>query len=349
MRQIKNGLLSLFLFFLTSSLFSIEIFLAPVYRFELTNETGTFHKKNPTRDLYNLIQQRDDSGALQITRLLEKRVGVPQTLLDVTELCEYHGIQFLLYGYIKKTNHSYDAEIKLYDHEKHEIRYVFYAKDNLENYERMLKDLRGKIIEYFYTDLGLSPTEEDKEAEEGYIGLNFGLGYWTPIGSWSSFLSGIVTTDLGAHLVPVNPLFEWQKYSFFLRYGLIVSYALGMNKPDYESFYLHLFRIKVPVDLCAQWYDRHLIYFSLAPQLQFDLLIQDRLYDGPFTGKTSVMGLSLAIGYEYRFENSKFALGLSNTFDFAFYSNAQIIYRPFVYGVYRFNPIKSGEKESENP
>jgi hypothetical protein len=327
----------------SKNLCCVEICIAPIVQFEAGSDLEA--ETNISKDLYRLIKISDESGALKIVLLNKKEVGIPKSILDASEICEFQSIKFLIYGYLKKTENYYDAELKIYDHQRHEIREVFYAKDTLTNYKDLLDLLSGKLVDYFYNTLGFAPPEEKKEKETGYMSLDFGVGYWTPFGVWLDSLAGLISTDLSVKLTPVNPLFKLYFCSFFLRYGLNLSYCLGMNRPGYESYFLHTIKLRTPIDICAEWKQHNIAFFSIAPMFQIDLLVQDRLYDEIYKEQSAVMGISIAFGYEYLFENNKFVLGLINRIDAAFYSDLFVSVHPTIYGMYRFKPFIKGEEK----
>lgn len=244
---------------------------------------------------------------------------------------------------MKITGNYHDFEVKLYDREAGGLKTVFYSKNTTSGYDELVETMSMRIITYFYKTLGVTKRKAEAEKERGVIDLESGLGYWIPFDSWAESLMGLVSVHFSSSLTPVDPLFKWDIFSFALGYGIGVDYSLGMNNEGFESYSLHSIRMGFPVTLSLLWYYRNKIIFQLAPELQLDILIQDRLYGSVVSKKSAAFSLSANLGYEYLFTDNRFSVGFVARFHTAFYKNILFSIEPSFYCRYRFNPLDEGK------
>ena len=122
-----------------------------------------------------------------------------------------------------------------------------------------------------------------------------------------------------------------------------MDYSLGMNREGFESYFFHTVRMGFPVTLSALWHYRNKIIFQLAPELQLDILIQDRLYGSVVFEESAAFSLSANLGYEYLFTDKRVSVGFAARFHTAFYENILFSIEPSFYCRYRFNPTGKGD------
>jgi len=331
-------LLSIIYFVASIYTWSFDLSLANLYQYSPNG--NDFKERDITKDLFNSLRETDKEGLLSLSRTKSK--DIPKSILDTAGICEAENRDFVLYGFLKATGHYYDFEVKLYDREASEIKTVFYAKNTALGYEELVQTMSERIITCFYKTLGVTRRNMEEEKERGVIDIEGGLGYWIPFDPWVESLMGLVSVHLSSSLTPVDPLFKWDIFTFALGYGIGLNYSLGMNKEGFESYFLHSIRMGFPVSLSAIWHYRNKVVLQIAPELQLDLLYQDRLYGSVVGEKSAVFSLSSSIGYEYLFTEKLFSLGFAARLHTAFYKNILFSLEPSFYGRYRFNPMDKG-------
>lgn len=337
MRTLKL-LISIVYILLSTSIWSFDLTLANLYQYSPNG--NTFIEENITGDLFKSIRESDKEGILSLSRT--GNPVIPKSILDAAILSESEKNDFILYGFLKVDRNFYDFEVKLYDHIVGEIKTVFYAKNSSSDYNNLVRTMSERIITYFYKTLGVTKRKEEAGKERGVIDIESGLGYWIPFDPWAETLMGLVSFHVSSSLTPVDPLFKWDIFTFALSYGIGLDYSLGMNKEGFESYSLHLLRMGFPVSLSAVWHYSNKIVFQIAPELQLDILVQDRLYGSMVNEKSTVFSLSTSIGYEYLFTDKRLSLGFAARFHTAFYKNILISIEPSFYCRYRFNPLNKG-------
>ncbi len=337
--RIKKLLISIIYISLTISIWSFDLCLANLYQY--SPDGSIFTENDIERDLFKSLRETDKEGVLSISRTNSN--NIPKSILDTAALSESENVNFILYGFIKVTENYYDFEVKLYDREAGEIKNIFYAKNTTSSYRDLVHTMSSRIIAYFYKTLGITKRKSEEEKEHGVIDIETGLGYWMPFDPWAESLMGLVSVHLSSSLTPINPLLKWDVFTFALGYGIGLDYSLGMNKEGFESYSLHLLRMGFPVSLSATWHYRNKIVLQIAPELQLDILFQDRLYGSVVGEKSAVFSLSTSIGYEYLFTDKRLSLGFATRLHTAFYNNILFSIEPSFYCRYRFNPMDKGD------
>jgi len=329
--------------------FSIGIYIADLniypesFDIEITQIEG-----EATTLLYNLIKKEDYSGLLNINLISNIKAAdkpVIKSSIDASELCELMQINYLVYGHIKKTYEYYDAEIKIFDNEKKEVRKIFYEKAEIGNINELINSLSKKCTAYLYEILGLN--EAALERKRGFGGINIynSAGYWVPIGEWWTLITGLVTIETGLIVTPLNHFVRKRNFGFYLRFGVIPSYSLAMNKPDYLKALFHSVTIKISTDACFEFFNKNVFTIGFGPQLQLDILYQEKLYDDPYINTTIAFSLYTSIGYEHWFfKTENFAIGINNVFDFTFYNNFYMDYKIYFYTAYKIKLSKKSKK-----
>jgi hypothetical protein len=303
---------------------AIELYLAPL---AVQDETGKSveGQEKPEADLLQAFQKIAVGEAVSIRSAPIGSEELPRSFLDAARLSEWGGYQYLLYGYVKKGEYSYSAEVKLLERERKEVVSVFFAGDDRAHYQRLMDDLAGKILDYFYREVGVQAPEKGPEPERNLLSFPLSLGYWTPaVRDWGRVVAGLGALNAGVRFIPVR------NGNLYFSLGADLEYALGMNEQSYESFFLHTAKLRLPIEGVFELGRGQSFGLWLGPLLQIDVLAQTRHYEAPFTGVTAVMGLSF--GFLYRCVlTDTLALGFANVFDVAMYTIALVEYSPRVF------------------
>ena len=330
-------------------LFSIKINIANlnIYTSELDVELNKKDLKSSTL-LFKYLKRKDFEGHLnikQVSKSITYSDKLTKSTLDASELCELLNIDFLLYGFIEKTNKYYNAEVRLFENENKIDKKSFFVKNDTDDIDVIIEELADKIFKYLNGMLGYSDTYDKSRRGFGGIGIYTGVGYWFPMGDWWSVLTGLVCFEHGVNVIPITPIVDKRNFNFYLRYGFYISYSLGMNKPNYLTSYFNSIILKIPAEVCFEIYNRNVFIVSFGPQLQIDILYQELLFADPETTVSPSFSLTSGVGYEYWFGERKLAgIGVNNIFDFTFYSVMFYDYKLQFYSICRI-PIKENLKE----
>jgi hypothetical protein len=304
----------------------VELFIAPLV---IQDDSGSAAAVglHPEADLLrDLAEAAHDVLAVRPT--VELPDAPVQTFLDATLLCQRQGYGFLLYGYVKRSEFSVSAEVKLLDSEKNEVTANFFNSDDRNHYLRLMHDLAARIVDYFYNDAGLKPVVRKSSPRHDLLAFAFSLGYWTPSGNeWGPVLAGLGSVSTGISFIPSLPLFLLMSREWYVSLGAGVEYGLGMNQPGHESFFLHSTKLRFPVELHVQLGDDHAFGLGAGPLFQVDTMVQDRMYDSPFIAATAVSGVTISAQYHYA-ASPLFSLGLAAVADIAFYAHPLVTISP---------------------
>jgi hypothetical protein len=338
----------LLLFLYGMNIQAIEIFLANINILSDNPEIDlSAQEKNFTRLIMNYIDRYDFGGFIQIKPVyslgyFEKKVT--KSLLDASELCELAKIDYLLYGRLIKTENYYDAELKIFDNHNKEVCKIFYCKEPLGDIETLAEDLSHKAATYFRTILGISDQIIKRKNDYHGMFLTHSLGYWLPLSEWSEVLVGIAYIDTGLCIVPYIPAPIDMKEAFKYRFGVSLSYSIGVNNAEYEGSFLQSLAVKVPFEIPFEFMTNNFFVIGLAPLMQIDFVIQNRLYEGTGVVIASGFGFSVPLSFEYWFGDSKdWCLGFNQSVDCIFYDPIQVTFKWKFYVSYQI--FKSEIKE----
>ncbi|ORC38359.1 hypothetical protein B4O97_00965 [Marispirochaeta aestuarii] len=335
-----RGFCCIALLLVAGNLEALEIHVAPLVVESLNAGPGLLKQKNPCKDLVRLLHDGDHQGAVSVTLLPEMKYGAPRSFLEAAELCETVGIDYLLYGYIREEEYSWDCEIKLYVREMNTVAELFFCRDATDHYDRMLDELSRKILDYFYSDVGLAPYTPAPEPDRKIFSIPIHPGYWSPGGEELGKVSiGIGRIESGVLFVPVSPLWYHGDVPWELQTGVTLSYSLATNDKEYESFLLHSMRINLPLLAAAELRNGQSIVLGGGVSMQFDILNQDRQYYGSYSAFSAAPGVFVEAAYRYRL-NDSWKLGLRTALELAFFSVLQSNVVTGVYGLYEFAPLE---------
>jgi|GEM_PF-4877642 len=340
----KYFILCLLLSIMNSPIFCLNIYIGNlnIYRGD-TNIIITEDEENATRLIYKKLLEKDYEGLLNVKYLRSNLVSkkIIKTTIEASETCDLLNIDYLLYGFMEKTNKYYNLEVRLFDNLKKDDIKIFYVKTGLDDFNEVIEELSYKFFNYMLKILGLSGSYQDDKRSFGGIGIYTGAGYWLPLSDWSNIITGIFNCELGFSVIPLSHIVKVRKFSFYIRCGFFISYSFAINKPDFLKSYFNSIMFKIPGELCFEIFSRNVFFIGLGTQLQFDILYQERLYEDSILTNSLGFGLFCYTGYEHWFGKNKIvAIGINNIFDFTFYNEIFIDYKIQIYSVVRI-PIGS--------
>jgi len=345
----------LMLCFLTLSSFlqAVEIYIAPFvmvsedHLLEITKE-----EKGLDKLFYQSVLSTDEEHLLDIRLLLKTDLiknREIKSILNAGELCEKYNIDFLVYGFYKKTYQYCEAEIRVFELSTKENRKVFYSKAEYGEIIMMKDELAGKLVSYFYDLLGVDEQARKKIPTKSFGGIELygSTGYWTPAAGWFEIVSGIATAEAGVFIQPDDILFYNPDWLMLFRYGFTVGYLLGLNKPDIEDSSLHSVQLELPLRLCVLFLSRHMINTGISVFYRHDFVYQIRLFGTPVWSNSGTLGISGVLGYEYWCGDVKrYAFGGLLKLDLAFYKHPETRFR-FLF-TYQYRLDFGGNGKSAN-
>jgi predicted DNA-binding protein YlxM (UPF0122 family) len=351
--MIKKSIMVISVLSFVLQLKALEIYLADISIYpDKADIEITQDEYDITKRIYDRLLESDFGGLLTVKLLSNKNLSFlddvsVQTRLDASEMCEQLDTNYIIYGSVKKTHEYYDATLRLFENERKEVRKSVYNKTATDEYELLTTDLADRYVDYLYSLLGyVDSNDVGRKTAFGGIGVYNGAGYWFPIGDWWNVTTGLFSYETGIKFITYTPLGKSRNFRFSLRPGIVVSYTMGMNKPNLSTSYYNTLMFKLPLDMCFEVMKHHAFILSAGPQLQVDVLYQQPLYDTPLVTSTLAFSLFGGLAYEHWFGEKKLiAVGINNTFDFTFYSTFFMDYKLQLYVINRI-PVQNNKVRS---
>jgi hypothetical protein len=310
---------------------AISVYLAPLSLID--EESAPLPQSlRPEGDLLARLDAIPLSGGVEFSPA-KAGSAAPASFLDAARLCELEEYPYLIYGFIRRQETAYTAELKLIEREGKRIAASFVATDDTAHYDRLIADLAKKVGDYFLNDLAMEPGARRDDSLRNIFELPFSLGYWTPVGAWAEGTMGLACVDLGCRFIPKKPLAAIKSKPFYLGAGLGIEYALGKNRTGFETSYLHRIKLRLPLEAYLGLGGGSYIGAGLGGLAEFDILSQDRKYGDAYAETSSAGGLSASLIYQYAL-SGRLAFGLELEFDAVFYSQPLYALSPRLFANY---------------
>jgi hypothetical protein len=296
-------------------------------------------RSRPDTDLLRKLDSLPLAGSLSFAAT-DKIESPPLSFLDAARLCESRAYPYLVYGYLRKQESVYSAELKLLSREGKRILAIFVAGDDEEHYERLIADLSDKIAEYFLDELAIAPDNRRGDPERNLFEIPLAAGYWTPGGAWSKGLMGLFCVDIGLRFIPKRPVVGLKSRPFYIGIGLEGEYSMGRNRPECETSSMHRIQARLPLEFFLGTRGGGELGFALGGLMEFDILKQNRKYGEVHSETRSAGGFLASLMYR-RFVSDRFSVGFETEYETIFYSRPLIIASPRILFEYAFAKRKA--------
>lgn len=279
--------------------FASEIKIAP---FAVYDNNGNKVKSpfNPSKAIHARLEKHWFEGLLSFSLLKEEKHGIPVTIVDANKICVSEKIDYLIYGFIKKNDKSWIAEIKLYDSNEKKIKKEFFASDNLEHYERFINNLCQNILFGIEEITGFSKEELKKEeTRDMEVNIPASVFYWTPIDSkWGNKILGIAGLNVGVEFYPRQKAIVAKEKLIDLSLRLNLSWDMGINKKETYPLVLNTIAVSLPVLLHVHVDKKHSLYAGFGLVYELELMkIRPKYEEAQFLYQ-NIFSFENIIGYE---------------------------------------------------
>ncbi|MCL2793555.1 MAG: hypothetical protein FWD87_10765 [Spirochaetaceae bacterium] len=318
--------------FIVSPLFALEIHIAPI-SFIDTIEERVFSRREIAREIASGTEKYLEGKNVFFREIRNQEVNAPVSVIDAINVGGKERVEYLLYGFIEKRAHTYRAEVKLLDFENRRIRKIFYSSDDIENYERLIKDLSYKIVSYFDSVFAFGIAAEEPGRLMLSIPLSF--GYWNCLNpEWMNAVIGTGAVSTGINLITNDRRFSNLKQRAYLSWNLNIEYRYGIGKEDVELEDVHIASLSFPIRVHIESLSREGgFFFGVGLQYEFYIANIEETYAEANRFLYTHMGVLGTFGYQRRI-SKRMRMAFDNIVDVGFREHPMISYSPRIRMLY---------------
>lgn len=334
----KKKILFISLLLSSSLFFASEILVAPLAVYDSAGDRIT-SLNNPSKEIFTELEKHWFEGLLKFSFLSEAKYGEPLSVLDANKICSVEGKDYILYGFIKKYDSSFYADVKLYCLEEKKVVNEFFSSDDINHFERMMKILCGNILDGIEDLTGFN---QDELIKENYHDLELripsSLYYWSPIdGKWNKRILGLVGVNTGVELFPPLPnlVIYGMKLDFSARFNL--SWSIAANQMDTFPLVLNNISVSFPLIAYLHFNDTHCVYHGAGFGYELELMSIRPKYENTRFSYQNVFYAELVVGYELKL-NETVNLFSEIEFDIQFAKGGFVSIKPAIgasFNIYR--------------
>jgi len=322
----RNVLLLLFVL-LPVKLFALDVYAAPLMYIDETDRSNR-NVNSLQADLLNALWSVETGMALQFRAVRDNRINPPQSLTDAAAVCRSERIEYLLYGFLTRNQHSFQMEIRFYDYINRRVSQTFFSMDSIDNYSRLIQDMALKILLYIGETFNLEIIPE----KTGFTRMSIPayLGYWTPMDrDWIEIMLGTFVLGSGWEIIPNDNLFVYKGKTCYLSTGAELKYRLGVGNPSRYEAYNHTIYMTFPLRLNVILESQHEVFAGLGLVYFFEYFLVTLKYERKQSFLFSNMGLNVNLGYRFIF-NETYSFFFRNDFDVLINEHPLLTYSPVI-------------------
>ncbi|MCL2293351.1 MAG: hypothetical protein FWC36_00560 [Spirochaetes bacterium] len=330
----KTLLVFIFIFALLPA-FGLEIYIAPISFIDSRTDRVSSSIEIP-RDIARESERYLTGKKVFFRYIRNREINAPVSVIDAITLSRLERAEYLLYGFVERREYTYRAELRLLDFERREIIRIFYSADDINNYERLIRDLSYKIVTYLDNVFALGVL--DDEPGRFSLSVPVSLGYWSYISSgWINTATGTFAFSAGLDLITNDRAFSDFKNKTYLAWGFNVEYRYGIGKHDAELQGLHIIILSLPVRVHIESLSKEDgLFFGFGLLYEFNIANVEEMYANKKRYLFSHMGMLGSVGYQWRL-NDKIRVSFDNLVTVSFLNPPMISFSPrisFLYCVY---------------
>ena len=320
----KKSLFILLFIFGIPSLFALEIYVAPISFIE---EEKVLSKIEIASAIAREAGAYLSGNKLFFGEVKNQEQNAPVSMIDAIKVSKEERADYLLYGFVEKKEYTYRAEIRLLDFEKREIIKIFYSSDDIENYERVIKDISYKIVSYL-DDLFALGIKEEKQGNL-ILSIPISFGYWSYISSeWKDTVTGTGAVSTGFDLIPNDRGLQNFKHKTYLSCGLNLEYRYGIGKENIELKDMRIITLGFPIRVHIESPSKeHGVIFGFGFFYEVDLVNIEEIYGENKSSLFTHIGVMGSIGYQWRL-SKRIRIAVDNVVDLGFQNPPMVSFSP---------------------
>jgi len=313
-------------------LFALEIYIAPISYIDAKGER-VIPKIEISKEIAREAEKYLYGKNLFVKEIKNKELNAPVSMIDAIKASKEERAEYLLYGFVEKKEYTYRAEIRFLDFEKREIKKIFYSSDDIESYERLIKDLSYKIVSYLDTVFALGITEE--KPGKLILSIPFSLGYWSYLSSqWMNTVTGTGAISTGFDLITNDRTFPNLKHKTYLSWNLNIEYCYGIGKDDVELKNMHIVSLSFPIRIHIESLSKEEgIFLGFGFLYEFDIANLEKTYGEAGRSLYTHIGVLGSFGYQWRL-NERIRIAFDNIIDVGFQEHLMVSFSPRIRMLY---------------
>jgi TolB-like protein len=336
--------------------YGVDIVIIPITYYERqgTSYVQRSYERDITADIVAWLNKFHEV-TIDRAPLRDRLAGA--TDADARRAAEYYNVHNVVYGLVRRDGNSLSAEIKIYNIHSDENE-VMYASDTVAQYDRLIKTIGERILEWYETDKDKIDTlqreirdlrselasvkeelttnqqekSEDKK-ERPDVEKEFGLrlpvsvGYWSYVDRlWVELVQGTVEMRVGVDVFPelqFRPVFGMKNE---LSFGMQLGYRNGVTG-NRDALVMHGIIINPMMGYHLNFYPNNWICLGVGLFYELDLWeIEEPEYNKTQSHQQSLTGYSIALDYSYQL-NQLVAVNLGMNFSGYFVSDTSFVMR----------------------
>ena len=300
-----------------------QVYIAPILSVDEGAEQYGI-EENIREDMLRSMEEQKGSLAMTVVKTAE-RVKTVRSSYDALKVCKEEKIEYLVYGWIKKSEYTYEGEVRIFDGEGRKNIYTVYEKNGVEEYEAFIRNISGKAIgklkELFYLP------DEDENKTNSRVNVQVEAGYWTFMNKdWLRYLNGTVSVGGGFEVIPNDGVVYTKKRKLYFSIGVLVKYCLGISGKGVVKSSLHNMNITGYTNMYLNFRNDHSLYAKVGVMYDVDILSYKDIHAGRKVGTSGAVGIIGGVGYKY---------GVNETVRLIFESDFECIFYKKVAGKYK--------------
>ena len=299
------------------------VYIAPILSVD-ADEEGYEIDERYQEALYQSLEEQKGTLEMMVVKT-PAQIKTVRSSYDALKVCKEEKIAYLLYGWIRKSEQTYEGELRIFDGEGRKTIYTVYEKDGAAEYEAFIRNISGKVVgklqELFYL-----PAEE-KDETHSKINVQAEIGYWTFMNKdWLKYLTGTISVGGGLEVIPNDGAVLTKKMNLYFSIGFAADYRLAVSGKGAVKSYLHNVNIAGYMNTYLHFRNDHRIYGKMGVVYDFDILSYTDKYAATRVVNSGAVGIVAGLGYKY---------GISEKVKLVFESDFECIFYKEVMGKYK--------------
>lgn len=325
------------LFFILSTLiFAQTVCISQIY---VINEDGKEIKlfSRVNEDLKQELSKKWFDNCVDFKSVFNEQTGAVQSSFDALKVCNLLDEQFLIYGYLQKNESNFICELKLFDKSIKKVIKTFFDSDDIDNYDRLTKNMSDKIAEYFIDALKIDINgKKDKDIHPFELSIPASLYYWAPLDKeWSKVLLGVCGCEVGLDLFPEYPVLIRDGKTIDFNYRFNLGYKYGLGNPEYYRLNYNTISVSAPIICNIHFNSLNTLSLGIGPVYEFNILNFEKKYENFSNYFQNNLGLEFIFEYKYKLRDN-LLLNFELDMDIHFLEYSFLVVKPKVGLIWNF-------------